>query len=57
MFLPTLSRRERALLFTFALLALVALFGPGVPRPTSAIWPRIPATRARHGPARWRSTA
>ena len=37
MFLPTLSRRERALLFTFALLALVALFGPALPAADVAI--------------------
>jgi len=49
MFLPTLSRRERGLLFTFALLALVALFGPALPAADVAIASVFADTRAWHG--------
>ncbi len=37
MHLPTLSRRERGLLFTFALLTLIACFGPALPAADVAI--------------------
>jgi hypothetical protein len=49
MFLPTLSRRERALLFTFALLALVALFGPALPAADVAIASVFADNRTWHG--------
>ncbi|MEJ1130390.1 hypothetical protein V9L20_22660 [Variovorax sp. CCNWLW225] len=49
MFLPTLSRRERGLLFTFALLALVALFGPALPAADVAIASVFADNRAWHG--------
>jgi hypothetical protein len=49
MFLPPLSRRERGLLFTFALLALVALFGPGLPAADVAIASVFADNRAWHG--------
>lgn len=47
--LPTLSRRERALLFTFALLALVALFGPVLPAADVAIASVFADDRSWHG--------
>ncbi|MGJ7558337.1 hypothetical protein ACSFBI_30465 [Variovorax sp. RB3P1] len=37
MHLPSLSRRERGLLFTFALLTLIAIFGPELPAADVAI--------------------
>ncbi|WP_447748149.1 hypothetical protein [Variovorax boronicumulans] len=37
MLLPTLTRRERGLLFTFALLLLIAFFGPALPAADVAI--------------------
>lgn len=49
MFLPTLSRRERGLLFTFALLALVALFGPALPAADVAIASVFADNRTWHG--------
>jgi hypothetical protein len=49
MFLPTLSRRERGLLFAFALLALVALFGPALPAADVAIASVFADDRAWHG--------
>ncbi|CAN7538699.1 hypothetical protein LJR099_005007 [Variovorax paradoxus] len=47
--LPTLSRRERGLLFTFALLALVALFGPALPAAEVAIASVFADNRSWHG--------
>lgn len=47
--LPTLSRRERGLLFTFALLALVALFGPALPAAEVAIASVFADGRSWHG--------
>lgn len=47
--LPTLSRRERGLLFTFALLALVALFGPALPAAEVAIASVFADDRSWHG--------
>ncbi|WP_062364087.1 hypothetical protein [Variovorax paradoxus] len=47
--LPTLSRRERGLLFTFALLALVALFGPALPAAEVAIAAVFADDRSWHG--------
>lgn len=49
MFLPTLSRRERGLFFTFALLALVALFGPVLPAADVAIASVFADDRSWHG--------
>ncbi|MDH6591851.1 hypothetical protein M2165_001740 [Variovorax sp. TBS-050B] len=49
MLLPTLSRRERRLLFTFALLALVALFGPELPASQVAIASVFADDRSWHG--------
>jgi len=49
MLLPTLSRRERGLLFTFALLALVALFGPELPASQVAIASVFADDRSWHG--------
>lgn len=49
MFLPPLSRRERGLLFTFALLALVALLGPVLPAADVAIASVFADNRAWHG--------
>lgn len=49
MLLPTLSRRERGLLFTFALLALVALFGPVLPAADVAIASVFADDRSWHG--------
>ncbi|MDQ0573459.1 hypothetical protein QFZ42_005293 [Variovorax paradoxus] len=49
MLLPTLSRRERGLFFTFALLALVALFGPALPAADVAIASVFADDRHWHG--------
>ncbi|MDR6888646.1 MULTISPECIES: hypothetical protein [Variovorax] len=49
MFLPTLSRRERGLLFAFALLALIALFGPALPAADVAIASVFADDRVWHG--------
>jgi hypothetical protein len=46
---PTLSRRERGLLFTFALLALLALFGPALPAADVAIASVFADNRTWHG--------
>ncbi len=47
--LPTLSRRERGLLFTFALLALVACLGPELPAAEVAIASVFADGRSWHG--------
>jgi hypothetical protein len=49
MLLPTLSRRERGLLFTFALLALAGLFGPALPAADVAIASVFADNRGWHG--------
>ncbi|WP_418150619.1 hypothetical protein [Variovorax atrisoli] len=49
MLLPSLSRRERGLLFTFALLALIGFFGPELPAADVAIASVFADNRAWHG--------
>jgi hypothetical protein len=49
MLLPSLSRRERGLLFTFALLTLVAFFGPALPAVDVALAAAFADDRAWHG--------
>ena len=49
MLLPTFSRRERALLFTFALLTLLAFFGPALPAADVAFASVFADNRAWHG--------
>jgi len=49
MLLPSLSRRERGLLFTFALLTLIAVFGPALPAADVAIASVFADDRAWHG--------
>jgi hypothetical protein len=49
MHLPTLSRRERGLLFTVALLTLVACFGPALPAADVAFASVFADGRAWHG--------
>ena len=49
MLLPSLSRRERGLLFTFALLTLIAFFGPALPAVDVAFASAFADDRAWHG--------
>jgi hypothetical protein len=49
MLLPSLSRRERGLLFTFALLTLIAFFGPALPAVDVAFAAAFADDRAWHG--------
>ena len=49
MLLPSLSRRERGLLFTFALLTLIAFFGPALPAVDVALAAAFADDRAWHG--------
>jgi hypothetical protein len=49
MLLPTFSRRERALFFTFALLTLIAFFGPALPAAEVAFAAVFADDRGWHG--------